>query len=57
LLQDGRSGSPRHNDLRVDDDVSRQFMQRLQVMPECLLDEMALLYSSGANMPLQQIPR
>src|SRR5882724_11005261 len=55
LLQDRCSGSPRHDQLGMDDDVRRQLLQCLQVVPESLLDEMAFLHAGGADVPLKQV--
>ena len=39
------------------DDIDRQFLQRLQVVPEGLFDEVALLHAGGADVPFEQIAR
>ncbi len=36
-------------------DIGRQFLQRLQVVPEGLLDEVALLHAGRADVPFEQL--
>jgi hypothetical protein len=39
----------------VDDVLCRELLERLQVMEECLLDQVALLHSRAADMALHQL--
>jgi hypothetical protein len=55
LLHDGLTGSPGHDELRVDDDVCRQFLQGEQVVTKGLFDEVPLLDAGRAHVLVEQL--
>lgn len=57
FLQDFGTRSPRHDDLRMDDDIRWEFVQRLQIVAKRLLHKMPFLYAGRANLAVQQVTR
>ncbi len=39
----------------MNDDIGRQFLQRLEVVPQRLLDEMPLLHAGCAHVSFEQL--
>src|SRR2546429_2449587 len=55
LLEDRLARLARHHQSGMDDHVGRQLLQRLEVVPQRLLHEIALLQAGGADIALQQL--
>ena len=60
LLQDRLAGLPRHDELRMDNDVSRQLMESLEMVAEGLLDEVPFLHAGrteiGVSLSMISLP-
>lgn len=55
LLQDRVAGLPRHDELGMNDQVSRQLLQSLEVVPKGLLHEVSLFHAGRADVTLEQL--